>query len=86
MAMSNKGISKLVEEMGELHQVLGKFLAYPTGVHPDGKGDLLERFEEESADVMASIIFVQGKLGVDSAKVHSRSVRKLNLYREWDGD
>lgn len=86
MTMSNNGISKLVEESGELQQVLGKILAYGLNDHPDGKGNLLERFEEESADVMAAIIFVQGKLGADPAKVHARSLEKLSLYRKWDGD
>jgi len=65
MVMTFKGLAKLVEEIGELSQVAGKKIAYMTGDHPDGKGDLNLRIQNEVGDVIAAIRFVFGKLELD---------------------
>lgn len=86
MTMSNDGLSKLIEEIGELGQVCGKVLAYGLGEHPDGKGELKERLEEELADVEASIYFVTEVLELDSQFTAQRAARKLGLFRAWHAD
>lgn len=60
MGMAYNGLAKLIEESGELHQVIGKILAYPdTEDHPDQKGNLNVRLIEELADAVAASLFVQ---------------------------
>ena len=44
-----RGIAKLVEECGEVLQLLGKAMAFPDGEHPDKKGPLNERLPIELA-------------------------------------
>lgn len=84
MAMSNGGLTKLVEECGELVQVAAKLIAYPDGKHPDSRGDLNERLEEEIADVMAACRFVIRKHGLAPDQIHMRIGHKLVVYGTWD--
>jgi len=85
MTMSNRGLTKLIEECGELAQIAAKKIAYPdTDVHPDGKGSLIGRLEDEVADVMAAIAFVAEKLGLDEARMFARGDAKRKQYQEWD--
>lgn len=49
------GIFKVLEEMGELQQVLGKLGVFPSGNHPDGGGDLRVKLREECTDLMAAL-------------------------------
>lgn len=76
-----RGIGKLVEECGEVLQLLGKTIAFPTGDHPDGKGTLRERLPEELSDLKAAIEYFedQNELRVNVA----RTARKLALFQEW---
>jgi NTP pyrophosphatase (non-canonical NTP hydrolase) len=85
--MTAKGLAKLTEELGELQQVVGKKLAYfsnDNNLHPDGKGDLNKRLEEEMGDVWGAISFVIEKLGLNVSAITDRSCDKWNLFREWD--
>jgi NTP pyrophosphatase (non-canonical NTP hydrolase) len=82
--MVAQGLVKLIEEMGELTQVVGKKLAYPDSQHPDNKGDLTKRLEDEMADVMAICYFVQYKLKLDANRMAERQHEKFNRYLEWD--
>ena len=77
MTMSNNGLSKLCEEIGELQielgrlqQTVGKMLAYGTDSHPDGTESLLDKFEDEAGDVTASIQFVADKLGASMTNIN----------------
>lgn len=86
MTMTCSGLAKLIEECGELTQVAGKKLAcYSDNAHWDGT-DLGERMCEEMGDVLAAIVFVQLKLGLDSEAITNRFATKLALFREWDAD
>jgi NTP pyrophosphatase (non-canonical NTP hydrolase) len=59
MAMAMNGLAKLIEELGELGQVIGKKLAAgERDDHPDGKGSLKIRLQDEIADVTAACEFV----------------------------
>lgn len=85
--MTAKGIAKLIEEMGELNQVLGKRLAYyTTEDHPDGGLPLNERMEDEIADVLAACSLVMLLHGLDDARIQVRTAVKLELFLKWEGD
>jgi NTP pyrophosphatase (non-canonical NTP hydrolase) len=84
--MSNNGLTKLVEECGELTTVAAKLIAYPEGAHPDNNGPLLERLEEEVADVLAAIAFVRSMHDVSHPRITERAARKLRVYKEWAGE
>ena len=81
--MHQNGLSKLTEECGELLQVTGKLMAYPEGTHPDGKGDLYLRLEEEMADALAAIEFSTQKLGLSEVRINYRKMSKIMLFEQW---
>ena len=78
------GTSKLIEEMGELHQVLGKLIA----THGDTEhwsGDLRVKLIEEIGDVFAALRFF-GFMNLpigDSHLVESRASDKQKLFIKW---
>jgi NTP pyrophosphatase (non-canonical NTP hydrolase) len=83
MTMCAAGVAKLIEECGELQQVLGKRLAYwTTDEHPDGS-NLRDRMQDEMGDVLAAIDFVIKHLNLDSWAVADRHARKLALFDTW---
>lgn len=86
MAMSNKGLTKLSEECGELVQAACKKIAYMDGQHPDKKGDLDKRIEEEMADVLAACDFVKKKLKLNTKAIEKRRKMKLKRFKKWDSD
>jgi|GEM_PF-1915697 len=78
------GVSKLLEEQGELIQVLGKLMA--TGGDTDHwSGDLRKMLVEEMGDVCAALAFVQCEnLSVDEVRlVAERAEKKLALFNQW---
>ena len=80
------GTSKVLEEMGELTQVLGKLVgSHGEIAHFDGS-DLQVRLVEEIADVLAALDFFReqnlGEHGPASS-LESRRARKLELFRAW---
>ena len=80
------GLSKLIEECGEVAQVCGKILG--TGgkeAHWDGS-NLRQRLEEEVADLTAAISFVVDENGLSKAHLITRSDDKLRLFRKWNDD
>ena len=79
------GTSKLIEEMGELHQVLGKLIA-TAGDTEHWSGDLRQKLVEEIGDVRAAIRFFeeQNMTGTELVLIEKRSrVEKLALFRKW---
>jgi NTP pyrophosphatase (non-canonical NTP hydrolase) len=80
------GVSKLVEELGEVAQVAGKLIA--TGGRPshwDGT-DLRSRLEDELSDLSAAIAFVIDQNALDSARIARRRDEKLRRFRGWHRD
>jgi NTP pyrophosphatase (non-canonical NTP hydrolase) len=78
------GTSKLIEEMGELHQVLGKLI----GSHGDTahwSGDLRTALVHEVADVAAAIRFfaIENLTSEELIQMAKRSDEKLLLFRKW---
>ncbi len=84
MPLPCNGLAKLIEECGELTQIAGKKLAYyHTDEHPDGKGSLKTRLEDEMADVIAAMEHVVEALGLDEDRIYSRAGRKQDTYDHW---
>lgn len=79
------GTSKLIEEMGELQQVLGKLLgSHGEIAHYDGS-NLRERLIEEIADLRAALTFFEDNnftVEEESQRV-LRSRQKLVLFNKW---
>ena len=80
------GISKLVEEAGEVVQVGGKLLG-TDGVedHWDGS-NLRLRLEDEIADLLAAITFVTQENNLDDPRIQERMMGKLLQFHEWHRD
>lgn len=76
-----RGLSKLTEETGELLQLLGKLNVFPSGVHPDGKGQLYDRIAEELADVEAAILFFKSENHIFINP--QRVANKLAKFQAW---
>lgn len=78
------GTSKLIEEQGELIQVLGKLMA-TGGDTKHWSGDLRKMLIEELADVAAAIVFFQ-RQNFTPEEILSVTVRveqKLALFKMW---
>ncbi len=79
------GLSKLIEEAGEMLQVGGKLMG--TGGDPnhwDGS-DLIERLHEELADLGAAIsffVFANGDV-LDEDRIFERKTAKFRQFIEW---
>lgn len=78
------GISKLVEEMGELTQVCGKLMG-SRGKTNHWSGDLREKLVEELGDVAAALVFVisENLSDEETAAVDKQAGRKVALFDEW---
>lgn len=80
------GISKLIEEMGELGQVLGKLIATHGEIeHWDGS-DLQRWLVDEIADVMAALQFVITANELDALWIDQRFRHKLGLFNKWHNE
>src|SRR5690242_1418707 len=77
------GISKLVEESGEVLQVCGKLMGTGGKIdHWDGS-NLKEKLEEELADMFAAARFVIDQCGLDEQKMAARVLFKLQRFLTW---
>ena len=84
MPMSNRGLTKIVEECGELTQICAKKIAYmEKDFHPDGQF-MRGEIEKEIADVLASIEFVVAKWNLNREDISNRMMEKLRRYNEWE--
>lgn len=78
-----RGIFKVLEEAGELIQDLAKLGPYPVKKHPDGKGELLHRVEDEIADMYAALDYFVEVNNLNRVKLAARKNTKLALYKAW---
>lgn len=81
------GMSKLIEEMGELNQVLGKLMGSDGNVD-HWSGDLTEKLVEECGDVTAALnFFVSKNLSEENQeRTLDQAMRKYELFEEWNRD
>lgn len=80
------GISKLIEECGEVMQVAGKLMgSNDVAEHWDGT-NLRNRLVEELGDLEAAIIFTIDACGLDSAAISERRIAKYQLFQKWHGE
>lgn len=87
MPMTNKGLSKLTEELGELLQEVGKTMAVGNDVDAyHWSGNLRHRMQTEMGDVLAAIGFVIDKLELDGVAIEQRSRDKYALFNKWDAE
>lgn len=79
------GIAKLAEECGELVQIIGKLIA--TGGRTDHWSglDLRKELEDEMADVLAAINFVDRHNDLHSEHIAGRAHAKVILFEQWHG-
>jgi NTP pyrophosphatase (non-canonical NTP hydrolase) len=84
--MAAAGVAKLIEECGELQQVLGKKLAWWNTEEPHWDGSVLrERMAEEMGDVMAAIVLVATQFDLHDA-VDRRTEQKVDVFFRWAAD
>lgn len=76
------GVSKVIEECGELIKVLGKLQAYPDGDYPDGS-DLNAELHDEVADVRAALEFLVAENRLDDHFIRERAAAKGARFRHW---
>jgi len=78
-----RGIGKVIEECGEVLQLLGKAIPFPTGDHPDGQGEVRSRLEAEIADLYAAMDYFIETNHLDPEVIDGRYVQKLEQFRAW---
>ena len=77
------GTAKLLEEMGELTQVLGKLIAIKgDNAHWDGT-DLYVRLYEEIGDVAGALEFFVEANNLSKDLVRERATKKKELFHSW---
>ena len=76
------GVSKLVEEIGELGQVLGKLMG-SRGKLEHWSGDLWGMLHDEIGDMLGAVKFVMERCTLDVKRIHERAEAKYNLFQEW---
>lgn len=77
------GLSKLLEEAGEVIQVGGGKLMGSAGNPNHWSGDLRQMFVEELGDMLAAIDFFVEQNGLDVTAINHRNANKLTLFRQW---
>lgn len=78
-----RGIAKIIEESGELNQVLGKLMPFPSGKHPDGKKNLKLRITDEVADLYAALEYFVVDNKLDQDYISKRKSKKLRKFQKW---
>ncbi len=76
-----RGIGKVIEEAGEVIQIAGKAIAFPTDPHPDGKGPLRYRFIMELGDLLASLDYLSEINELSVMGITAHQTAKLTLLR-----
>jgi len=79
------GLSKVIEELGELQQVCGKTIG-SGGDQNHWSGNLVEKFIEEIGDSYAALDFFvdQNFSREDQARIYKQAHMKYERFRQWD--
>lgn len=77
------GLSKLVEECGEVAQVAGKIIGLGSmGDHWDGT-NLQQRLEAELGDLLAAVDYLADHNGLNKGAIRLRRVNKRLTFEAW---
>lgn len=76
-----RGIFKVIEEMGELQQVLGKLGPFPDGNHPGHDESLTSMLSDELADLNAALDWFMNRNGIELDV--DRYIKKYERFDEW---
>lgn len=77
------GLSKLIEECGEVQQIAGKLMQVGGDSDHWSESDLRQRMQDELGDLMAAVsIFVETS-GLDKQAIWSRANEKHDLFEKW---
>lgn len=81
------GLSKLIEELGELQQVCGKLIGSEGSVD-HWSGDLKTKFIEELGDVYGAMDYFLAKnfSGNEINQINDQSQMKYERFVQWDKD
>lgn len=80
------GLTKLVEEAGEMLQVVGKIMATGGEVeHWDGS-NLADRLTDELGDLLAAIYYVADKSEISRVAVSRRRATKTDRFVGWHNE
>lgn len=80
------GLSKLIEECGEVTQVSGKIIGCGgDSIHYDGS-DLRRKLEEELADLTAAVSFVTRRCQLDESRILDRAREKAVTFERWHAE
>lgn len=79
------GLSKLIEELGELQQVCGKIIGSEGSVD-HWSGDLQDKFVEEIGDAYAALDYFVAKnfSSYDMTRIETQRHIKEGKFIEWD--
>jgi hypothetical protein len=79
------GLAKVVEESGELGQVFGKIVSCGGEVvYPWGGTDLRDKMNEETADLLAALLFmVIHSPHLNQEEIFERAQMKFERFVEW---
>ncbi len=82
------GTSKLIEELGELGQVLGKLIAVDGDAEHHWSGNLRLKLVDEIADVVAAArFFVSENMTEEETRfIAERIEHKLATFRKWHAE
>jgi NTP pyrophosphatase (non-canonical NTP hydrolase) len=78
------GLAKVLEEVGEVGQVLAKIMGGGGATqHWDGKGDLKVRLEEELGDLLAAVNFLITQNDLDQIRIDRQRAGKAAQFLVW---
>lgn len=80
------GISKLIEEAGEVTQVCGKLIGSRGNIHHWDGSNLKERLQEEMGDLWAAMQMVIKANDLDEDAMQERASSKLALFWKWHNE
>lgn len=77
------GLSKVIEESGEVLQICGKIMAIRGGDTYYNGEDLRVELENEVSDLLASLTYLIRENDLDKARINRRVQMKLAKYQNW---
>ena len=77
------GLSKLIEEAGEVQQVCGKIIGARGHPHHWDGTNLRDRLMSEMGDLLAAIHFAADANYLEWSTIYACSTEKLALFHKW---